>query len=270
MPTAIVLDKSFLQGSKAAEINQLAESHRLIVSDALFYELLTTDEPGRSRCFAKFPQSTNPVELVSHIGVMMRIEIDSHLPSGKPSQHREVLQFRFNPGLSASEYVFSPEALAVINSQTEMLRTDVASYLERVELMPKFFPDLLVGADDERRIARDEAEKAISEPRWLMPLYAQLQAPAGERPLPPASVISEDWAIYRWLQIQFLFALDVNLRYKGELPDTCNSRIYERMEHDLLDIQVLGLGCLEGSFATRETKLKRWWKLLCPTGTLYE
>ena len=61
MTHAIVLDKSFLQGSKKARIYQLAETHRLIVSDALFYELLTASEPGRSRCFAKFPPDRKSV-----------------------------------------------------------------------------------------------------------------------------------------------------------------------------------------------------------------
>ena len=83
-------------------------------------------------------------------------------------------------------------------------------------------------------------------------------------------MIDENWALYRWLQVQLLFALDVFVRYQGKSPDIENPRIYERMEHDVLDTQLLMLGCLEGAFATREKKLKRWWSLLCPKGSLYE
>jgi len=96
MTSAIILDKSFLQGTKTSRIQELAAAHRLVVSDALFYELLTAPEPGRTRCFAKFPQTENPVDLVNHIGTMMRIEIDTHLPSGRPS----LKSAEFSPALA--------------------------------------------------------------------------------------------------------------------------------------------------------------------------
>jgi len=62
----------------------------------------------------------------------------------------------------------------------------------------------------------------------------------------------------------------VYVRYRGALPETLSPSTYERMEHDVLDAQVFMLGCLEGAFATREKKLKRWWSLLCPDAPLYE
>jgi hypothetical protein len=83
-------------------------------------------------------------------------------------------------------------------------------------------------------------------------------------------MIDESWALYRWLQVQLLFAVDVFARYQGVNLDIANPIIYEKMEHDVLDAQVLMLACLEGAFATREKKLKRWWSLLCPESPLYE
>ncbi|MNT61706.1 hypothetical protein D3C72_1993660 [compost metagenome] len=82
--------------------------------------------------------------------------------------------------------------------------------------------------------------------------------------------MTEDWAIYRWLQVQFLFALDLYVRYQGKVPDSMGSAAWEKLEHDVLDAQVLMLGCLEGAFATNEKKLIRWRRMLCPNGTLYE
>ncbi|BCK86524.1 hypothetical protein MIZ01_0286 [Sideroxyarcus emersonii] len=270
MSAAIVLDKSFLQGAKRLRIHELAASHRLVVSDALFYELLTASEPDRSRCFAKFPPIDNPVDLVNHIGTLMRIEIDTHQPAGKPSSHRESLRFQFNSRLQNTNYELPVEVQQMVDEQTNDLRLHVDQFVGRAATANSFFPNLLVGNQAERTKARDDAERAIAEPGSLINLYSNLEPPPGERPLPPSSLVTEDWALYRWLQVQFLFGLDLYVRYQGNIPSKFSSAIYEKLEHDVLDAEVLMLGCLEGAFATRENKLKRWWRLLCPNGTLYE
>ena len=41
MRPSVVLDKSFLQGSDASRIRAMGESHHLLMSDALFYEILS-------------------------------------------------------------------------------------------------------------------------------------------------------------------------------------------------------------------------------------
>ena len=270
MHNAIVLDKCFLQGAKKSRVLELAGTHRLVMSDALFYELLTASEPGRSRCFAKLPQTDNPVDLVNHIGTLMRIEIDTQQPAGKPSTHREVLRFQFNSRLLKSDYQLPDEAQQEVDRQTMDLRSDVHSFVDRASQVHSFFPDLLVGSTYQQIQARVGAERAIAEPGSLLDFYSSLVPPLGERQLPPARLVTEDWALYRWLQVQFLFALDLFVRYQGKIPATFSSAIYEKLEHDVLDAQLLMLGCLEGAFATREKKLARWWRLLCPRGALYE
>ncbi len=270
MNDAVILDKCFLQGSKKSRIQTLATCRRLVLSEALFYELLTSSEPVRSRCFSKFPQIENPVDLVSHIGTLMRIEMDTQLPSGKPSSHREESQFRLNPALLESDYQLPEEAQEAVDEQTAQLTSDVQLFIERAATVNSFFPDLLKGSHAQRERARAEAEQAIAEPGALSVFYATLEPPPGERPLPCASLVDESWALYRWLQVQLLFAVDLYVRYQGHIPQTFGRATYEKLEHDVLDAQVLMLGCLEGAIATRERKLIRWWRLLCPDGALYE
>lgn len=270
MSDAIVLDKCFLQGSKRSRIQELAASRRLVMSEALFYELLTSSEPGRSRCFSKLPQTDDPVDLVSHIGTLMRIEIDTQLPAGKPSSHREELRFRLNPALFEPDYRLPEQAQEAVEEQTAQLKSDVQLFIERAAVVSSFFPDLLNGSQTRREGARAEAEKAIAASGALSEFYAALEPPPGERPLPSASLVNESWALYRWLQVQLLFAVDLYVRYQGRMPPRFGRVTYEKLEHDVLDAQVLMLGCLEGAIATRERKLKRWWRLLCPDGALYE
>lgn len=269
MQPAIILDKSFLQGSKKSRIHELAKTYRLVVSDALFYELLTASEPGRSRCFAKFPPVENPVDLVNHIGTLMRMEIETHRPAGKPSTYREQLKFQFNPSLVSSEYELPEEARLSVEEQTAQLRADVQSFIGRVPPIKSFFPNLLVGSDLQRRQEREDAERAIAEPGALIPFYSNLEPPSGQT-LPSGTIVTEEWALYRWLQVQFLFTLDLYVRYQDGIPENLSPTLYEKIEHDVLDAQVMMLGCLEGAFATREKKLVRWWNLICPSGTLYE
>jgi hypothetical protein len=267
---AIVLDKCFLQGTRAPRIRELATSRRLVVSDALFYELLTAPEPGRSRCFHKFPPVENPVDLVSHIGPLMRLEIETHKPCGRPSSHRETLRFQFNPALVTPQYEVPQDGRLAIEEHMRDLRSDVASFVERAKLTPTFFPKVLVGSQVVRDQARADAEAAIAEPGSLLPFYSSLEPPKGEKPLPPVDLVSEDWGIYRWLQVQMLFGLDLHIRYGGRIPESLSENIFEKLEHDVLDAQVLMLGCLEGAFATKERKLQRWYRLLCPGSELYE
>lgn len=240
------------------------------MSDALLYELLTASEPGRSRCFAKLPQTDNPVDLVNHIGTLMRKEMDTHLPAGKPSTHREMSRFRFNLLLLNDVYQLPDEAKQEVDRQTSDICSDVHFFVARAAQIRTFFPTLLDGSTDQQNKARIDAENLIVEPGALLDFYSSLVPPFGERSLPPTSLVTEDWALYRWLQVQFLFAIDLFVRYQGNIPTTFTAAVYEKLEHDVLDAQLLMLGCLEGAFATREKKLARWWHLLCPGGELYE
>jgi len=266
MTDSIILDKSFLQGSKTAAIRSLAQSHRLAVSDALFYELLTCAAPVRARCFAKFPPGPGPVELVSHVGTLMKIEIETQRPAGKPSTHRETTTFAFNARLTSPDYTLTRTQQATVQEEMDQLRQSVVRFIGRVKITGELFPSLRIGNNDDRL----EIERLILTPADLLRFYGSLKAPSGEKPFPPTELVSEEWAIYRHLQIELLFALDVYIRYHGNIPKTLSPVAFEKMEHDVLDAQGLVLGCLEGCFATRENKLKRWWRMLCPNGQLFE
>lgn len=268
--TGIVVDKSFLQGASGERIRELAQNDRILMSDTLLYELLTTRPEARTQCFAKFPNVQNPVDLINHVGILMRRELETRQPSGKPSLHKEDLKFLFNSALLDPEYRPPADAQEAIDEETARLKESVQSFLAKAETIELMFPGLLRGSQAERDAAHLGAEKAIVAPNALLPFISQFTFPPGETPLPPATRINEKWALYRWVQVQLLFTLDVYVRYQGKIPEPLTPRLYEKMEHDVLDVEQLILGCLEGSFATRESKHKRWWALLCKEGYLYE
>jgi hypothetical protein len=267
--TNIVVDKSFLQGTNGQRILRLASENRILMSDALFYELLTTKPEVRVQCFAKLPQQENPVDLVNHAGFLLRQEIDSGQPSGKPSLHKEDIRFVFNTALRQIDYVMPEDAIEAIKDETARLKDSVTNFMTKTNATASMFPNVLKGNQAERTKSHMEAEKTITAPLALRPFISQMSPPAGEKTLPPVDRMDESWAIYRWLQIQMLFALDIYVRYQGSIPDPMSQRVYEKLEHDVLDAEQLILGCLEGAYATKEKKHIRWWRLLCPSGTLY-
>lgn len=267
--SAVVLDKSFAQGLKSAEMHDFSTKYRLLMSEALLYELLS-NPVDRKSCFSKFPSIDNPVDLVMHVGGFLQKEIDRRKPAPRPSEKIEKIHFQFNSRLLDDDYELPPEAALVVTQQRNVLLSDVRSLKERALQSPSFFPDVFNGSDERRREALAEAERLITkEAGSLLDFYGQLRSPKGQRRLPPKLIVNEQWALYRWLQIQFLFAIDLYWRYGQQLALPLSSKAEEKIEHDVLDAQYMLIGVLEGSFATDEKKLRKWFTAIRPDGALF-
>jgi len=265
----VIVDKSFLQGHTKADVLEFSKNHRILMTEALLYELLSNPIDRRS-CFGKLPATTNPVDIVMHAGGYLKKEIYSRKPAPLPSERTQDFNFEFNARLRANDYRLPPEASAVLQDQHAELLADVRSLKARALHMPDFFPEVFRGSDSERRAARLEAERDIAaKPGKLFDFYASLRAPKGQKKLPPRMLITEDWAVYRWLQIHLLFALDLYCRYGTSIADALTPKVEERIEHDVLDAQYLFIGVLQKSFATHEKKLRRWFQLIHPKGELF-
>lgn len=269
MKPAIVLDKNYLQGCSRAQLVSLTKSHRLVMSGALFYELMTTSDEQRRRCFAKLPQTDNPVELVDHVGELMRRELKTGKPCGKPSSNTLEIRFRFNPGLLRDDYRLPEEALEAMREEGQNVAGEQERLVQLSEMTPLLFARLDSGSTETRQQGRIEAEAAIADVTEIIGFYRGLASPDPNSPFPDADIVGPDWAHIRWLQVQMLFALDIYVRYQGAVRAALSAKVLERLEHDIHDAQHLALGVLEGAFATREKKLTRWWSLLRPDGALF-
>lgn len=265
----IVIDKNFLDGTKKTDVHALANDFTLIMPGALFYELLTTSPDSRRKCFSKLPATDNPVELVDHIGVLLKFEQTQFKPCGRPTDHRERLRFQFNQQLLNQEYSLPQEANDEIRRQAEEIETDIDRLVDLSELTPSLFPGLLPHVSRKGSITQFEAEQAIARSEDFLRFYETLKSPQPESPFPVISERPEQWAHFRWVQIQMLFATDLFIRYQGRLREQLSPAVRTKLEHDVHDAQVLALAVLEGAFATKELKLIRWWTLLRPDGYLY-
>ena len=141
----IVLDKSFLDGAKPGQIKSLCDDHSVLMPDVLFYELITTDENSRKRCFNKFPDTNNPVELIPNIGTLLRFELSTLNPCSPIYDRRENVVFNFHDGLRAGTFQFTNEQIETVNNYEEMVKLDTKTFFDLAMTIHVFFPFLKDG-----------------------------------------------------------------------------------------------------------------------------
>lgn len=267
----VILDKSYLDGCSKAEVDDLAKGARFVMSAALFHELLTTRPESRVRCFSKLPQQNNPVLLVERAGNMASLEMTTSTPAGLPSDKlvETYGEFRFNKNLLDPEYTLPPESAEAVEKKRLYVEESIDALVELSETVRGMFPDLTTGSTEQRKEALDHVHLWISNPANVAEFLAGLVSPEPSRPFPNARESPEKWASIALLQARLLFVTDLYVRYQGRLPDVITPRVRLRLEHDVHDAEILALGILEGALATKELKLRRWFKLLRPEGLLF-
>jgi len=261
---ALVLDKCYLQAATWQTVCTLAEEHDLVMSGGLFHELLSGNPKGRAKVFSKLPRKDNPVHLVDNLTSLLRHEGQTHTPAGDILAHTLGLTFRFNDGLRSEDYALPPDAVEGVADNVAMTAALVESYVARTNELVDMFHRVTKGSDDARRNALAEIEEEIANPENVLAFYRTLSNPE----LPPADLLTSEWATLRFYQVGLLFSLHTIYRHRGPVPATLSPREFERLEHDIHDSVALILGTLSGALATDEKKLQRWFRLLRPDGLL--
>lgn len=261
----LLIDKNILQGWSADEVAQLGADYELLMPDVLFFELMSTDDVARARCFRKLPQTENPIVLVDHIGPHLQHEVEHHRPMGRPSQHPLLERFKFNPALCDIDATWSPSVRNTVEEQVGSLEMRVARLVGLAQTIPAFKP-----SPDDTDVRDDFAwlERKAADLEWVRSFIDKDIAPHYPQKLPPASQMDETWALVRDTQVKLMFAIDLWRRYGDSLNQPLTPKRYRLIEHDVLDADYLGLALLEGAFATDEGKLRRMFQALCPEGLL--
>ncbi len=82
-------------------------------------------------------------------------------------------------------------------------------------------------------------------------------------PWPEPELIDEQWAFFRWIQVQLLAGLDFFASYGVKIQPSL-----EKLMHELLDLEYLIMALLVGGLASREKRMIERFKLLRPGGIL--
>lgn len=253
----VVLDKNFLQGCSKQTILNLMSKHRFLMSEALFYELLTTDEKSRRNCFVKLVDLENPVAFILRGQVLAQYELRQLAPTCLPSASVEKVRFKFNVGLLDGEFALTLEHSQALLEEIDVVESRVDDMIERARSVVVLYPGLFQGSDSERRQRRDQIELEVSSRTGLSEQVCDLFGLDQE-----TIKLDSAWAVYRYLQTQLLIAIDIAVRNHKQLTEPLDSKIRLGIEHDLHDADFLMLAALEGCAATREKKLRRMLKLL--------
>ena len=269
----VILDKSFLDGASKEEISSLCNEHTVFMTDVLFHELVTTRKESRQRCFNKFPNNTNPVELIPNIGALLRYELETHKQC-TPLFDRRVkpVFFKFNDKLKDGTFEFTNEQNKFIEKRDLEAKSDTTSFSELAMLVPGFFPHLKKLAFKIKNLpdAVEEARQQIaSDNEKVKEIYtAFLDYDAPPNPV-EVELLNANWAYYRWIQVRVLYSLNLLLKYQGQLPENPSKKIWRGIEHDLLDSEYVIFGALSGALACSEKRMITNFKCVCPYGEIF-
>jgi hypothetical protein len=237
------------------------------MTDVLFHELITTKEESMRRCFNKFPNETNPVELIPNIGTLLRDELTTHRPCTPLYNQRVKIVFKFNEKLRDGTFQFTEEQNEIKQNREDQVRVDTKEFFDLAMLVPGFLPYLNNMPFKEFPNAIETAKQQIAtdadKVREIYKSFLNHYAPSNPIDF---SVIDSNWAYFRWIQVRVLYSLNLLLKYQGQLPKDPSDKFWRRIEHDLLDSEYIMLGSLAGALASNENKMISNFQYICPDG----
>jgi hypothetical protein len=186
-----------------------------------------------------------------------------------PLDGRFIVSVKLRDSLFDSACTLTPEETQYLNAKETELRAQTLDMVRIWRSVNLFFPQLKglkPGVDCE---AVEEARRVIANDttavRQIYDSICQGWEPPNGLPgkLPPANVIGPNWAVYRWLQVNLLAAIDVVSRYAEAVVPKAEKRTNE--SHDL---HYAVTAALIDGLATKDQPMADRFRLLCPAGLL--
>ena len=250
----IVIDKSYLHGATTGEVLRLCQENKVLIPESLFYELLTTTPKKRVNCFRKFPDIENPVVLIPNVGTLLRFEVSNKIPCNPVTQLAISNGGKFNTKLRDEDFCLP---LGKICRWIRKINGEIEDYKKRSAIIYYWFPSL-----EQYRLGQTDTEISAAEDSitndedFVRKIYEQIRKPN----FPESHLIGPGWIIYRWMQINFLTAIDYLRRFGPNNTSVKNKRI----ENDYLDIEYCIIGAQVGALASNDYRMKNIFKKICP------
>lgn len=265
MTTAVVLDKSYLDGASTEAVRALCDNYTALISDELFFELITTRPESKQRCFSKLPDRRNPVSLIPNVGSLLRFELEHQVACTPVVRHKVKESFSFNKKLRDGSYVFEGETLRNLEEWKDRVAEDTNGFIERWEIVHQFFPELSgIEWKDFPDAIKAARLKIATDEDFVRSIYASFLGEDAPANSPKPEAISPDWAFFRWVQCQVLCSLRLFGRYQGKVPNPQGKVFIEKAEHSMLDSYHLIHGSLVGAMATLDEEVREDLLLLLP------
>jgi hypothetical protein len=254
-----VLDKSFLDGVSSAQLQYYAQTGWIFgLTEVLMHEHFRKRDARRIANLFKLRSIEKNLVLLPGIGEMFRAEKRNLKPAPKVLPAKAI-KFIVERGPSGEFFELDGNALRSTKERAAevkwRLRKMIAIW-RLYRIIPQLGnakpSEMPAGIEDLSLRIRDDRE----DMRGVYRNYRDGSSPAPE-------LLDEDWATFRWIQVQLLAGLDF---YAGYGLDKQPNR--EKLVHELLDLDYLVTALLVGGLACRETRFIERFRFLRPDGVV--
>lgn len=257
----IVIDKSYLHGGPKDELADIFSEYRVVMSEALFFELMTTTEQKRARCFKRIPLAMNPVLLLPDIAPLLKWEVENRAPLLDVEIVAINERFKLNGELTDEEFRLEPTESVYLHDWKQRVEIEVEKFKEFSTNVCEVFTGLEKYRPGSDTSLIDLIRSRVCED---LEITRYIYDCCGYRGWPSGQEIDDRWAIFRWWQIRILASLDLykkhgkNIKYLG----------YKRIENEFHDLEYCLFASLCGRLATKDKGLAYKFKSVCTGGTL--
>lgn len=255
----IVLDKSYLHGAGAKKIANLCNSYQVLMPEALFYELLTTEPDKRIKCFSNLPKIENPLMLVKNVGAILRMEVEKGVPFTDIKNASINIRYYFNRNLTNPDFKYTCQQNHTISEWTKDISSRIEDFKQKAAVVSGWFPGLKGYKENSDPQLIEEAKQLVCrKPEIIKAIYDQIRS----QNFPPTEVVNENWALFREIQVYLMAALDYVKIYGDNNPESISKRI----ENEYLDLEYCITALLVGALASRDRIMVKRFKSIKPNG----
>lgn len=275
-PTPIIVDKSYVQG--AGSLSEIQRNWSLLFPDAFFFEVASTNPSARKSCLAKLRElkGNGSVYVVSNVGELFRKEIHDLVCAGQPSEN--IVRGLDLDAFFSAQFDDLTKARRNALALTEIeFDQDVDGLIERANTLHGHIQGTSDGSTEQRKRAYGLARQEVAQDRdFIVKFFAEVlcggaHAPPGARflmQIAQTGAFGPEWALYRWTQVTLLYALELLQRHGQLTPEKLTTKQREKLQHDVIDMQYVVLGVLQGALASKDKRMRAMFKLLRPNGAV--
>jgi hypothetical protein len=258
----IVLDKSYLYRAGPRKMADLCSSHKVLMPEALFYELLTTDPENRAKCFINLPNVDNPLVLVKNVGFIFRAEVERKTPFVDIKDVSVNTRYIFNRNLINPDHEFTDEQKHSISNWEKDINSRIEDFKQKAAVVSGWFPkvkDFRAGSNP--RPIEEAKQLVCRDSNVVRKIYDQTRHDS----FPETELVDERWALFREIQMYVLAALDYVRRYGDNNPNAVSKKI----ENEYLDLEYCITGLLVGALASQDNRMITRFKSIKPDGFVF-
>ena len=275
-PTPIIVDKSYVQA--AGSLSEIQRNWSLLFPDAFFFEVASTNPSARQSCLSKLRElrGNGGVYVVSNVGELFRKEIHDLVCAGQPSEN--LVQGLDLDAFFGAQFDDLTKARRDALALTEIeFDQEVDALIEKANTLHGHIQGTSNRSTEQRKKAYGLARQEVAQDRdFIVKFFAEVlcggaYAPPGARflmQIAQTGAFGPEWALYRWTQVTLLYALELLEKHGQLAPEKLTTTQREKFQHDVIDMQYVVLGVLQGALASKDKRMRAMFKLLRPDGAV--